>query len=65
MSNLEIHNYEPKTITLPKVVDAEYNSWTIKVYDSSKKTLPRFIELHEGELIIRPTSYKNVGKYIL
>jgi hypothetical protein len=35
-SLVDINNYEPKMIILPQVKDEEYNSWSMKVYDSAK-----------------------------
>ena len=63
-SSIELYFKEKKIILLPKVIDDENNSWKIKVFESTKKNLPSFVEFHDGALLIVPKR-QDVGKYVL
>ena len=45
-------------------MDAENNSWKIRIFEQNKRYLPSFIELQVGYLLIKPKKH-DVGKYLL
>lgn len=63
-SRVQLFIEDSKIISLPYVMDAENNSWRMRIFEQNKRYLPSFIELQVGYLVIKPKK-NDVGKYPL